>query len=420
MLQPASSPPRPALPAAPRYPVHVRLLLATLVVASLLGVVSAKQGEAATETTVASRSIGLPAYFYPAGAGLAYWDQLRSGAPTVGVIIATGLRLEATVADTNYQSQIARTRAAGIKVLAYVTTSGGDRPAAAVKSEIDRAFAWYNVDGIFFDEAVRYPVTCDQVDYYRSLSQYAKAKKAGATTVVNHGQILPECYASVSDVLMNAEMGASDYRSSWRPWGWEHKYPATKFWHLVHSTATVTEMQEMLKLSRSRNAARVFVTSATLTSPGGPYGSLPAKDYWTAQLRAVAAETPVTTSTTKAPTTSTTKAPTTSTTKAPTTTTTRPAVTSTTTMLAPIAGTAPSISGFSPIAGPPGSVVTLFGTGLDGVNTVTLDGGPVTIVGRTATTLIVVLSPWSTSGSFWVSAPSGLSATSGQRFTVLR
>lgn len=296
------------------------------VVVALVAATFPTQGEAATEPTapVASRSIGLPAYFYPAGSGLAFWDQLRSGSPTVSVVIATGLRLESTSADTNYQSQITRTRAVGIKVLAYVTTSGGDRTPASVKAEIDRAFAWYKVDGIFFDESVRYPVTCGQVDYYRSLSQYAKAKKAGAMTVINHGQILPECYASASDVLMNAEMSASSYTSSWRPWGWEQNYPAEKFWHLVHSTATVSEMQEIVRLSRTRNAGRVFVTSAGLTSPGGPYGSLPAPDYFGAELRAVAAGSSSTTSTTK------------------------------TTVRGSSTGTRPVIASLSPTTGPPG------------------------------------------------------------------
>jgi hypothetical protein len=365
----------------------------------------------ATASTTA-QSIGIPAYFYPAGAGLTYWDQLRSGAPTLSVVIATGLRLETTAADSNYQAQIAKTRAAGIKVLAYVTTSAGDKPLATARLEMDRAFAWYNVDGIFFDESVRYPVTCGQVDYYRSLHMHAKHMRRGAMTVLNHGQILPECYADTADVLMTAEMSAADYKAGWKPWGWEHKYPASKFWHLVHSAPTVAQMQEVVALSRSRNAGRTFVTSAGMSSPSGPYGSMPSADYWKAQLAAVSAPVPGTTVTTLAP--APVVAPTTTTTVAPATTTTAPPTT------VPPTYSGPVISSFSPASGPPGGTVVLTGRGLANVAMVTLAGAPVQIISKSDTSVTVKLNSWNGSGTFWLYVTGGLSATSAGTFTVIR
>ena len=375
--------------------------MAVAVGALVLTGVALPRGRAAGAAS--AQSIGVPAYFYPAGTGLRYWDQLRSGGSRVSVVIATGLGLDGTSPDANYQLQVSKTRAAGIRVLAYVTTTSGDKPLAKARLEIDRAFGWYKVDGIFFDEAVRYPVACDQVDYYRSLNAYTKARKPNATTVINHGQILPECYADVADIMMNAEMSAASYTSTWKPWGWEQNYPPEKFWHLVHSTATVPEMQEIIRLSRSRNAGRVFVSSATLSSPGGPYGSLPAADYWGAELSAVSAVNSPTTSPVGSPTT--------------TSTTATPASTTTVPWTAPAA---PAVSSFSPSSGPPGSTVRILGESLGAVNMVTLDGGPVQIVGRTDTALTVVLNSWNTSGQFWVSAPGGASALSTGSFTVIR
>ena len=391
-----------------------------------------KGGVAAAATS--GQAMGIPAYFYPAGAGVASWDQLRTGAPTLNVVIATGLRLETTTPDTNYQAQIAKTRAAGIKVLAYVTTTGGDKPAATAKQEMDRAFAWYNADGIFFDESVRYPVTCGQVDYYRSLHQHAKYMKRGAMTVLNHGQILPECYAEVADVLMTAEMSAANYKSGWRPWGWEQNYPPSKFWHLVHSTPTIAEMKEIVTLSRSRNAGRIFVTSAGMASPAGPYGSLPSADYWAAELAAVSAAlttpttvAPTTTSTvaptttsTVAPTTTSTVAPTTTSTVAPVTTTTVAPAPSTTTTLPPAAYPAPAITSFSPTSGPPGSTVVLSGRGLANTAMVTLGGSPVQILSKSDTSLTVRLNTWNATGTFWLYVTGGLSATAPGVFTVVR
>ena len=94
--------------------------------------------------------MAVPAYFYPAGGNLAYWDQLRSGFPGVSFAVATGLGLEGTNANPDYQTQITQTRQAGILMLAYVTTSSGAKPLTNAQTEIDHAYAWYGVDGIFF------------------------------------------------------------------------------------------------------------------------------------------------------------------------------------------------------------------------------------------------------------------------------
>lgn len=272
----------------PRQRGPAAVLLAVVVGTVLLAGMDPTRPGAAAGPPPPTQRVGVPAYFYPAGANLASWDRLRSGAPGIGTVIVTGLGLDRTVPDPNYQWQIERTRAAGIEVLGYLGTDRGDKPAAAAMREIDRAYGWYGADGIFFDEAVRYPVTCEQVGYYRQLGRHAEAGKAGATTVLNHGQILPECYAEVTDVMMNAETSAAAYRTTWHPWGWEEAYPPKKFWHLVHTAGTVAEMQQVVALSRAWRAGTVFVTSAGAGSPGGPYGSLPDAGYWKAVLAAAA------------------------------------------------------------------------------------------------------------------------------------
>lgn len=73
--------------------------------------------------------------------------------------------------------------------------------------------------GSSFDESVPYPVTCDQVPYHAELNRYVKAKGGAALTVINHGQILPECYADVADIQMNAETTYESYVKEWRPLG---------------------------------------------------------------------------------------------------------------------------------------------------------------------------------------------------------
>lgn len=53
---------------------------------------------------------------------------------------------------------------------------------------------------------------------------------------------------------------------------WVGKYPAHRFWHIVHSTTTVNDMQKALSLSKKRNAGYVYITSEKMPNP---YGKLP-------------------------------------------------------------------------------------------------------------------------------------------------
>jgi len=235
--------------------------------------------------------VGVPAYFYPTDANVEQWQRLRDGFPAVRVAIATGLGLDGDSPIAAYQREITLTHEAGVLILAYVTTRepdiGPTRAAADITSEIDRAYEWYGtdgvLDGIFFDEAVDYPVTCDQRALFADLDRHVKAKGGRAMTVLNHGQVLPECYATAADILVNAET-TYDLYQRWQPWGWEKRYPATKFWHIVHGATAVEQMRDVVALSRRRNAGTIYVTGAPAQEP---YAALPEESYWAGELSAV-------------------------------------------------------------------------------------------------------------------------------------
>lgn len=269
------------------------VLPAVLVLLGSALVALRRGAEVPPPTASVSQSLGVPAYFFPVEANMEHWQRLRQGAPTVRVAIVTGLGLDGGHPIAAYQREIALTHDAGVLVLAYITTrsaeDGTTRPMKDITSDIDQAYSWYGIggvlDGIFFDEAVDYPVTCAQRETFVALDRYVKAKDGTGTTVINHGQILPECYATAADVIVNAEMSYDLYKD-WQPWGWEDRYPATKFWHLIHGVATVGEMREVVALSRRRRAGTVYVTGAPAHDP---YGALPEDQYWESELRAVAA-----------------------------------------------------------------------------------------------------------------------------------
>jgi hypothetical protein len=85
------------------------------------------------------------------------------------------------------------------------------------------------------------------------------------------------------DILLNSESSWRTYRDAFPGnQDWVAKYPASRFWHLIHGCPTEAEMQTALKLARDRNAEWIFVTDCT---DANPYGRLPGRAYWENQLR---------------------------------------------------------------------------------------------------------------------------------------
>jgi hypothetical protein len=174
-----------------------------------------------------------------------------------------------------------QTRRRGIRVLGYVTTDYGNRALAEVKSDVDRWHAWYTIDGIFFDEA---PSSAELLDYCLALYEFTKSESGRHHRVVlNPGTQTAEDFMTACDILVNSESRWSTYRDAFPGnQGWVARYPAARFWHLIHGCPTEAEMQTALQLARSRNAEWTFVTDCT---DANPYRRLPGRTYWESQLR---------------------------------------------------------------------------------------------------------------------------------------
>ena len=78
---------------------------------------------------------------------------------------------------------------------------------------------------------------------------------------------------------------------------------------------------------------------------------------------------------------------------------------------------APVISSFSPKSGPPGTLVTIQGSTLDNVNSVTIAGKPALIISLTANSVTAYIMPGSGSGPVSLSSASGTTSSS-ESFTV--
>ncbi|MEZ0228740.1 MAG: spherulation-specific family 4 protein [Planctomycetota bacterium] len=101
-------------------------------------------------------------------------------------------------ASSIYDTGVRALRNAGVRVLGYVDTARGARPAADAKTDILRWQQFYAVDGIFLDLM---PRTTGAEAYYSDLTSFAKAY--GMNRVVGDpGGEVPQSYATTVDTLV--------------------------------------------------------------------------------------------------------------------------------------------------------------------------------------------------------------------------
>jgi hypothetical protein len=228
---------------------------------------------------LACQRVAVPAYFYPGPS----WTQSIASQPVPRVMILdisdTGA---GTAPDPNYQAAVKKAQAAGISIMGYVSTDYGLRPAAQAEAEIRNYKSWYQVTGIFLDEAASSSLV---VPYYRLLTNYIHKVNPGAGVMLNPGVYPSEQYMALGDTMMVFEGPYTSYVNIRVP-SWASKYPSSRFAHTIYATPA-SKLASVISMSRSRNAEYIYITGNTGSNP---YSSL--ASYWSSENAAVAAECP--------------------------------------------------------------------------------------------------------------------------------
>jgi Spherulation-specific family 4 len=234
-----------------------------------------------------SLKLGVPVYWWP---GTSTYDtqMTDAGGSKIGFAIAninSGPGTGGT--QSNFNTQINNERTAGIKVYGYVWTNYGSQPLATAETDIDNWYSWYNLDGILFDGAPGTGWSSAQKTYYKTLYDYVKAKTGakvhGKTVVLNPGTITDEYAMSVSDIVSDYEDVEANYAGATFP-SWTKNYAATRFFHVIHTSGGISQMQADISLAKTRNVGYVFVTTDTTPNP---YDTLPSNPFWTDELNAL-------------------------------------------------------------------------------------------------------------------------------------
>ena len=227
----------------------------------------------------------VPLYSYPAWYNPAayLWDDVAAAAHDVPVtvIINPNNGPNGGPPNSDYVVGLNDLRAGGVTILGYVYTSYGSRPLTNVQADVDLYAQYYNIHGIFFDEVAS---ATNQLEYYRQLFDYVKAKTNLHIVVTNPGTHFDERYLTrpATDTAVIFENGSG--WSAYAPDAYVSNYPAARFAALVYNTPDEATMRSNVDFAVHRNIGYVYVTD---DSGANPWDTLPT--YWTAEVAYVKA-----------------------------------------------------------------------------------------------------------------------------------
>src|ERR1051326_3183175 len=217
----------------------------------------------ATHAGAAPMGIVVPAYFYPSS----LWTSMNWAAGRVPLVaIMNPNSGPDTTQDPQYVTAVNSLRAAGGKVIGYVSTSYTTRATNAVKTDIDRYFSFYAVDGIFLDELTNDSDT-NHLNYYAGLYQYIQTKGTNLLIMGNPGINTQESYLTrpCADTLVTFEVntGYSNYVAD----TWVTNHLGRQFCHLPYAVPAATTMTNFVNLAAARNAGWIYVTDDSGSNP---------------------------------------------------------------------------------------------------------------------------------------------------------
>lgn len=260
-----------------------------------------------------NQRVMMPAFRWTGNSGVnaEFWNGITNIGGALVPYVAFGSYEKRPGGDSHSQylvrrdedlAQMQRNKAAGIKNLAYTYTGttgpigpdgrptaiGSSRNLSLVYADIDNFVNFYgreNIAGYFIDE-VNTEDNPSNIAYMASIYNYIKSKYPEMLVLANNGWGVRDAIAPYADVWMLQEVSADEYINRYRARTSEfEKDPANsaKILHVIYN-ASPEQYDEIIRLSRERNAANLFITSDTNRYPGG-YDDLPS--YFEALMLAI-------------------------------------------------------------------------------------------------------------------------------------
>jgi Spherulation-specific family 4 len=207
----------------------------------------------------------VPAYFHPA-VHPRQWQWLADHAPLIRLVILNVASGPGTGPEHAFCAAVDLLHGAGVRVIGYVDTGYARRDAPTVLAEAGRYRDWYGIRGVCLDQVTAGP---EGLGYYAAVAD--RVRLMGAEVVFfNHGTHPVPGYARHADLLGTFEGTWPAYQRLHPP-GWTRRWPASKFYHVIHSVPAA-RIRAAWRLAARRRAGAVYITER---DGPNPYDSLP-------------------------------------------------------------------------------------------------------------------------------------------------
>ena len=204
----------------------------------------------------------VPLYAYP-GTEPDQWATVVGSAGSLAGVILNPHSGPGDAVEPAFAAAAEALRTAGVPLLGYVDTAYGGRQHREVVADIERHRDWYQVDGVFLDQAAS---GLDLLPHYRRLAVSARSLEA-SQVVFNPGVHPHPGFAEAADLLITFEGSWEQYRGLRVP-EWTASFPAERFGHLVHGTSP-TLCAAVPELARLRHAGVSYATPGAGANPWG-------------------------------------------------------------------------------------------------------------------------------------------------------
>ncbi|HLK90514.1 MAG TPA: spherulation-specific family 4 protein, partial [Polyangia bacterium] len=202
----------------------------------------------------------IPLYTAPTDPSWSAVAAAKAAHPSVPVLaVVNPANGPGAASSADYAAGISKLTAAGVKVIGYVHTLWGKRPAGELQTEMGQWKSWYpGVSGIFFDEMAS---ATGEETYYKDLTTYAKGNGFDFT-IGNPGQDTSPTYVGTEDVILIYEN--SGLPSVGAIGGWHTTYGRNNFGVIPYNVAG---LDTTFIASAKPYVAYIYMQSDTLPNP---------------------------------------------------------------------------------------------------------------------------------------------------------
>lgn len=199
---------------------------------------------------------------------------------------------------TDFTNQLKKNRGEfGQKIFGYIRTGaslGKPRPVEELYAEVEEYLKWYDVDGIFWDEA--YNGWGDQKGkevYHQNIAAWMNEHYPWLPTVVNPGANTTADMVGTGWYMMTFEQEADKYLTDKYLIQEHYKgVPRQMFWHCIHDVASFDQAVKVLRLADTLNVGNLYLTDDTIwetvngqrSRTANPYDRLPSEWLWKLQI----------------------------------------------------------------------------------------------------------------------------------------